>query len=164
MWVSSYMGGLENGTITNSVINEILNLSLNNHILSKYSTFLSFESDTGYCKDCYKDNGGWSTDVKETTELPTEISIDAYPNPFNSQVTITVKMPTKYQFKDFFFKIYNILGQVTKTFNVETSGTGIIKICWGGKSDFGFSVVTCVYIFTANGQGVIKSLKLIYLK
>ncbi|MCL4551892.1 MAG: T9SS type A sorting domain-containing protein [Bacteroidetes bacterium] len=163
MWVSSYISSLENGPMDNSKISEIVNLSMTNRVLSKYTAFLSVESDTAYCSDCYNDNGNF-TDVKQDQEIPTEFSLDAYPNPFNSQVIITVKLSSNMSRKNLTFKIYNILGQVVKTFTVDESSGSIIKLKWDGMNDGGQVAASGVYIFTVSGSGFTKSLKLMYVK
>lgn len=163
MWISSYISSLESRQINNSTISEIINLSLTNRVLSRYSAFLAVEGDTAYCRDCYNDNGNF-TDVKEDQEIPTEFSIDAYPNPFNSQVTITVKLPNNMKTKNLTFKIYNILGQVVKTFTINESIGNVLKLKWDGLNDAGQVASSGVYIFTVGGSGFTKSLKLMYVK
>ena len=166
MWASRYINSLETGQVTNSEISEIISESLNNNILSKYTAFLSLESDTGYCKDCYNDDGNpGSTAVEDEKEIPTEFSLNAYPNPFNSQVTITVTLPNNIKAQNLTFKIYNILGQVVRTFNIEdVSASNIIKIHWDGKNDFGETVTSGVYVFMVSGNNFNHSLKLMFLK
>ncbi len=165
MWVSSYINSLEKGTIDNSTINEIINMSMANRILSQYTAFLSLESDTGYCKDCYNDNGIPSTVVEDDKEVPTEFALEAYPNPFNSQVTITVKLPANIKANELTFKIYNILGQVVKTFSLQDiQNSNVIKLKWDGKNDYGETVTSGVYVFMVNGKQFNKSLKLMFLK
>lgn len=165
MWVNSYINSLESGPINNSVINEMLNLSTKHSILTKYTAFLALEDSTSICKTCYYDDGNpiGTTDIKEDKELPTDFSISAYPNPFNSQVTITVKLPMNMIGQKFTFRIYNMLGQVVKTFHV-TDMTNVIKLSWDGKSDDGELISSGMYIFTATAPNFTKSLKLMYLK
>jgi len=165
MWVSSYINSLEKGTIDNSTISEIVSLSLSNRILSRYSAFLSVESDTAYCKDCYMDDGMPATAVEDEQPIPTEFSLEAYPNPFNSQVSITVKLPQNISAKNLSFKIYNILGQVVKTFMLEElQNSNVIKLRWDGKNDSGETVTSGVYVFMVSGKDFNHSLKLMFLK
>ena len=164
MWVSTYLNSLEKSTITNSVINEIINLSKESRILSRYTAFLSLENDSTYCKDCYKDNP-ITTDVKIKDEIPTEFSINAYPNPFNPQTTITIQIPQNMKKENLSFKIYNILGELVKTFTQEEVGTGnIIRLLWNGVDQLGNKVSSGVYIFTVSGNNFVRSLKLMLMK
>ncbi len=166
MWVSSYINLLEKNVYDNSTVNEIIDLSISNRILSQYTAFLSLESDTGYCKDCYDDNNdGPVISVEEEEEIPTEFSLEAYPNPFNSQVTVTVKLPQNIKAEELSFKIYNILGQVIKTFTLkDIQGKSEIKFRWDGKNDYGETVTSGVYVFMVAGNQFNHSLKLMFLK
>jgi Ca-activated chloride channel family protein len=165
MWVSSYINSLESGSISNPVINEILNLSKKHSILSRYTAFLALEDESSICQSCYYDDGKpiGTTDLEENKEIPTDFSLSAYPNPFNSQVTITIKLPINMLNKNFTFRIYNILGQVVKTFQV-TNVTNMIRLFWDGRNDDGEQMSSGIYIFTASAPNFTKSLKLMYMK
>lgn len=165
IWTSAYINSLESGTLDNSTINEIINLSVTNRILSTYTAFLSVEGDTAYCDDCYGDQGEWISDVEEDGEIPTEFTLEAYPNPFNPQVNIVVKLPQNIKSSELSFKIYNILGQVVKTYSAEDIPDGnTINLKWDGKNDSGMTVTSGIYIFMVNGKQFNKSLKLVFLK
>ncbi len=167
MWASSYINSLLTGNITNSTINEVMNLSISNKVLTNYTAFLALEDTTSWCKDCYKEDGKTpgQTGIEDDKELPSEFSLGAYPNPFNPQVTITIKLTANMIGKSISFKIYNMLGQVVKTFNIDDfKGKSIINLVWNGKDDEGRQVSSGIYIFNVNGAGINKSLKLVYMK
>ncbi|OGU63545.1 MAG: hypothetical protein A2440_15170 [Stygiobacter sp. RIFOXYC2_FULL_38_25] len=166
-WVGNYINTLMNSTVTNSVINEIVGLSRTHQILTNYTAFLALENDTSWCYTCYKDDGKpiGSTDVETNLEIPTEFSMDAYPNPFNSQVTITVKLPNNMLGQKLSFKIFNTLGQVVKTFSSdELQNKSVVKLFWDGKNDFGEVISSGVYLFNVSGGKFVKTLKLMYMK
>lgn len=166
-WVGNYINTLMNSTITNSVINEIVGLSRTHQILTNYTAFLALENDTSWCYTCYQDDGKpiGATDVEATLEIPTEFSLDAYPNPFNSQVTITVKLPNNMLGQKLSFKIFNTLGQVVKTFSSdEIQNKSVVKLFWDGKNDFGEVISSGVYLFSVSGGKFVKTLKLMYMK
>jgi Ca-activated chloride channel family protein len=166
-WVGNYINTLMSSTITNSVINEIVGLSRTHQILTNYTAFLALENDTSWCYTCYKDDGRpiGSTDVEATLEIPTEFSMDAYPNPFNSQVTITVKLPNNMLGQKLSFKIFNTLGQVVKTFSTDViQNKSIVKLYWDGKNDYGELISSGVYLFSVSGGKFVKTLKLMYMK
>ncbi|MCX6169418.1 MAG: VIT domain-containing protein [Ignavibacteriales bacterium] len=165
MWVNSYIKSLEVGTPNNSTVTEILNLGIEHKILTNYTAFLALEDTTSICRTCYYDDGkpiGF-TDVKDEKQIPTDFSLSAYPNPFNSQVAITIKIPMQMLGQNFTFKIYNLLGQVVKTFTVNDL-TSVIKLFWDGKNDEGQLISSGVYIFTIASPSFTKSLKLMYMK
>ena len=63
------------------------------------------------------------------------------------------------------FKIYNILGQVVKTFDIDDLGNGkVINLNWNGISDTGERVASGIYLFTVSGKNFTKTLKLVLMK
>jgi flagellar hook assembly protein FlgD len=103
--------------------------------------------------------------VKIKDEIPTELSINAYPNPFNPQTTITIQIPQNMKKENLSFKIYNILGELVKTFTQEEVGNGnIIRLLWNGVDQLGNKVSSGVYIFTVSGNNFVRSLKLMLMK
>ncbi len=165
MWVNSYITSIDVPPVTNSVINEIVGLGIRYGILSRYNAFLALEDTTSFCSTCYYDDGKpiGPTGVEEAKEIPADFSISAYPNPFNSQVAITIKIPMKLLSKNFTFKIYNILGQVVKTFRIDNI-TSVNKLFWDGKNDDGQYVSSGIYFFKVTSPNFTKSIKLLYLK
>ncbi len=116
-------------------------------------------------QECYEDQGGVVIGVEDQEEVPSEFSLEAYPNPFNSQVSITVKLPQNIKAQNLSFKIYNILGQVVKTYTAEEiQNSNVIKLRWDGKNDSGETVTSGVYVFMVSGIDFNHSLKLMFLK
>ncbi|KAF0142927.1 MAG: hypothetical protein FD122_193 [Stygiobacter sp.] len=165
-WIGNYINTQTGSTVTNSIINEVIGLSRTHKILTNYTAFLALENDTSWCTTCYNDKGGpINTGVENKVEIPTEFSMDAYPNPFNSQVTITVKLPNNMLGQKLSFKIFNTLGQVVKTFSSdELQNKSVVKLFWDGKNDFGEVISSGVYLFSVSGGKFVKTLKLMYMK
>lgn len=167
-WVSNYINQLTSAAANNSIINEVIGLSRAHKVLTLYTAFLALENDTSWCTTCYNESKtGGNTDlaVDGTSEIPSEFSMDAYPNPFNSQVTITVKIPSNMLGKKLSFKVYNLLGQVVKTFSSdEVQNKNVLKLFWDGKNNFGETLSSGVYLFSVSGEKFVKSIKLMYMK
>ncbi|MBX3009488.1 MAG: T9SS type A sorting domain-containing protein [Melioribacteraceae bacterium] len=164
MWAGHYINELEKLSQNNSTVSEIINYSRAFRVLSRYTAFLSVEDDSAICHDCYKDGGGQNTDVEEEV-IPTEFSLTAYPNPFNPQTTITIKLPNNMVASEMSFKIYNVLGQVIKSFSVDELGNSkVINLNWNGISDSGERVASGIYLFTVSGKNFTKTLKLMLMK
>lgn len=164
-WYNSYINSIDVLTKTNSDISEIVRTSIRNRILTTHTAFLSLEpGDTTFCKDCYQDKT-IGTEIKEDLEIPTEFTIDTYPNPFNSQISITIKLPNNLVGQKLSLKIYNMLGQVVKTFSSdEIQNKNVIKLFWDGKNDSGDIISSGVYLFNVSGAKIVKSIKLMYMK
>jgi hypothetical protein len=96
--------------------------------------------------------------------LPIKLSLSAYPNPFNSSVTITYS-----NLKGDEIGIYDIQGKLIRTFKLEGVENG--KIIWDATDALGNKVSSGEYFLKAQSgsQGIDASqnssgLKLLYLK
>ncbi len=168
MWHGNFIDALENKEQTNSIVNEIIEKSIGNRILSLYTAFLALEpNDTiSFCKDCY-DEEDIIISVDEETEVSTNdtLNIAAFPNPFNSSTKIKVTLPADFDFANSSIKIYNILGEAVKTFDLnELGGKHKFEISWNGKSENGENVASGVYLFTIATSKKVQTLKLLLIK
>ena len=68
----------------------------------------------------------------------------AYPNPFNSSTTIRFSIPEK---TDIDLSIYNVLGQMVKSFRFENMPAGECSVDWNGDNDSGGKVSSGVYLY-----------------
>jgi hypothetical protein len=89
-----------------------------------YTAFLALEpNDTvKVCATCTTaTSGGGSTAVKsiESKDASSDSLVQVFPNPFNSQTILQVRLPKGMTNQDVTFKIYNTLGQLIYTFNVS---------------------------------------------
>jgi hypothetical protein len=170
MWSGNYINFLENQAQTNTIINEIVYNSISERILSLYSAFICLEPnmENQVCYDCMDDNGGGTViSVKDTIKENKNDSLlmSAFPNPFNSQVNLRIKLPDNYNPDNITFKLYNILGQLIKTFHPEfIKGQKEFRFMWDGKNDNGKIVSSGNYFFVVTTPEKVHSMKLILLK
>lgn len=170
IWTGNYIHDLESQPQTNPLIGEIIDISLAERVLSRYTAFLALEpSDTVQpCTDCY-DETGLVTGIEElndTTHTDT-LKLTAFPNPFNASTTIEMRLPQNfYQTpEELSFRIFNVLGQQVKKFAVNQRGNRHnFRFEWDGLNDRGATVASGVYLFVANSQSQRKVLKLILMK
>lgn len=165
VWIGKYIEHLENQSQSNQIIDEIISYSIQGRVLSKYSAFLCLEPNQGgeICYDCY-DESDIIISVEEE-ETKNDTLFEAFPNPFNSQVKINIGLPDKEIDDNNTFKIYNILGQVVRTFRASNDGmNNTYRFVWNGKNDSGASVSSGTYIFVATTPKNNYSMKLIYMK
>ncbi|MEE9430077.1 MAG: T9SS type A sorting domain-containing protein, partial [Melioribacteraceae bacterium] len=168
IWAGNFINNLENENynLTNEKINEIIDFSIDNRVLSRYTSFICLEPSLG--GEIYYDAVDESDliiRVEDAEETKTDSIFQAYPNPFNNQTTIQIRMSKEIDLETSSFKIYNVLGKVVKTFepsiNVNTKG---LKFIWNGKNDNNSNVSSGHYFFVMNYSGKVKSLKLLLLK
>jgi hypothetical protein len=93
----------------------------------------------------------------EIINIPNEITLKAYPNPFNSSAIISYLNLNK----GGDINIYDVQGKLIKAFKTEGKEG---KIIWDARDAMGNKVSSGIY-FARAGRGTnLKSLKLIYLK
>jgi len=68
----------------------------------------------------------------------------AYPNPFNSSTSIKFSLPEQ---TDIDLSIYNVLGQMVKSFRFNNMPAGECSVVWDGFSDSGSGVSSGVYLY-----------------
>ncbi len=165
IWTGNMITDLENSGESNSTINEIIFHSTNSRILSKYTAFICLEPNQGgeVCYDCY-DETELIISV-EDEEGENDSVFTAYPNPFNMETQIVVKLSKKFDVNNISFKIYNILGEQIKSFAIDDAqDKRSFKFNWNGKNDYGETVSSGVYIFTVTSATERQTLKLLLMK
>jgi hypothetical protein len=98
-----------------------------------------------------------------SNDIPFKISLRAYPNPFNSSITINyssgkggeTNSPGR-------INIYNTSGQLIRSFKAETEENG--KVVWDATDKDGQKVSSGTYFVTFISEAHSKTLRLIYLK
>lgn len=158
-------------------INDIIDLSIDQHILSPYSGFIVFSKEytlDDENEDDGDDNGGDdedpadnpSTSVNSENEMTQvdDFELGAYPNPFNARVSIKLTYPSNFNADDYQLAIYNVLGQQVMKFDLN-SGSGAQRVfIWNARDETGMPVSTGVYFAILQGPGIRKTLKLLYLQ
>ena len=165
IWAGNFINSLELEPQTNEVVSEIVNLSLQERILSLYSAFLCLEPQRGgqVCYDCM-DESKLISDVEQITEETAKDSLQAYPNPFNAQTKITVKLAKKVDVKNTNFRIFNVMGQLVRTFEPNADIKDTFQFNWDGTDQYGQMVSSGTYFFVVSAPSVQKTLKLLMLK
>ncbi|NIA31064.1 MAG: T9SS type A sorting domain-containing protein [Actinobacteria bacterium] len=179
-WYGDHIHNLLKQPQTNPTIMEIMDLSMKHNIMTPYTGYLVFRpgENRGYNPEDMASNtggennkgrggedyGGGMTnvDTKDSTQTSEQIlSLNAFPNPFNLAVTITISLPPDIQLQDVRFGIYNALGQKVKEFSLESHSA---KITWNGLNDAGEAVSSGLYFAVLSGPGIRKSVKIVLVK
>lgn len=100
------------------------------------------------------------TSVNKTTELlPTQIQIDAYPNPFNGIVNISFHGNTS-EIEEAI--IYDMLGRNIYSFNKDEFDYN--KVTWYANNNFNDKVSSGIYLFVLKSKKHFISKKIVLLK
>jgi len=83
--------------------------------------------------------------VQDANEVPQALRLlNAYPNPFSSNMTLDLYLAKRAELKA---SIYNLKGQVVKSWKEDTFQTGRNTLDWDATSDDGSKVASGVYIW-----------------
>jgi len=168
IWSGNYISSLETGYESNEEVNNIINLSLENRILSLYTAFIALEPNDSseFCYDCNDDSEVLiSVDENEDTEIADSLFIQAYPNPFNPTTTLNVNLPKNIDQSEINMSIYNILGEEVIKFDpMQYATSRRFTLTWNGKNNYGESVSTGIYFFVLSTKEMRQSIKLMMMK
>ncbi|MFC1898590.1 SBBP repeat-containing protein [Candidatus Cloacimonadota bacterium] len=94
--------------------------------------------------------------------IPADIRLSNYPNPFNPSTTINFSIDPNEQYE---LSIYNLKGQIVKTFLVNSStDLPINSVTWNGDDDSGEPVTSGVYLYKLKSGNTEISKKMLLMK
>lgn len=100
------------------------------------------------------------TSVRNEPVIPQTIELaQNYPNPFSSETAITYKLKKT---SDVSIKIFNILGQEVKSFQVGRQENGVQGIRWDARNNFGEKVSPGIYLCIVKGGSEIYVNKMVF--
>jgi len=100
--------------------------------------------------------------VEVTGGLPKTYRLSQnFPNPFNATTQISFALP---QAGEVTLKVYNVAGQLVRTFNQNFDQAGYKTITWDGTNSKGETVASGVYFYRLDAKDFSKTLKMTLLK
>ncbi|RPI05608.1 MAG: T9SS C-terminal target domain-containing protein [Ignavibacteriae bacterium] len=173
IWAGQYLKTLALQGTSNDIITQIIDVSLKNRVLSNYTAFLALEPNDSLrmCTTCVSGSPG-NTPGAGTTGIKTETRKDStseslvrvYPNPFNSQTTLQVRLPKGVTNQEVTLRIYNTLGQLIYSFDVSRlDDRHNEQLTWRGISNNNTIVASGIYfaiLSTPKGRYTSKLLML----
>ena len=100
-------------------------------------------------------------DKEINTVIKTFKLLQNYPNPFNPSTTIEYQIPEKGNVQ---IKIFNINGQLVKSFENTHAAQGAYTITWNGDNDSGQPVATGLYIYQVSFKSSLITKKMLFVK
>jgi hypothetical protein len=156
MWTGQYIKKLESGNQSNDIINEIVFSSLNERVLSKYSSFLCLEDTNYICNDCV-DESQMTISVKEV--IAGQDSILVYPNPFTEKITIDLMCSNPEDVKE--LSIVDVTGSLIHQFSTVELQKGKNLITWNGLSARGDRAKPGVYMLVYKTSAYVRTIKIV---
>ena len=127
IWAGRYIQDREKEFQSNPTIADIVDISLNNRVLSKYTAFLALEpaQNGKVCPTCVDESKN-PTGLNEEQLVADSVNISIYPMPVTSEAKITVK---DYLSADnSTLRMFNALGEVVKEFDLKSAARSRGKI------------------------------------
>jgi hypothetical protein len=94
-------------------------------------------------------------------DAPTFVLQQNYPNPFNPSTTIEYELSASGRVQ---VQIYNLNGQMIRTFESGVRSDGLHRSVWDGKDEHGLSVSGGVYVCRARFGDSVQMQKLLLVK
>jgi Secretion system C-terminal sorting domain/Vault protein inter-alpha-trypsin domain len=125
-WAGQQIAKLETGTTDNATVAQVIETSISNRILSRYTAFLALEPAQGgdTCKVCDKNDGKFNDSKGVTATATKEISdkvlkLVATPNPFKTETTIKLTFESWKESGKARIFIYDLTGKIVKTIDLD---------------------------------------------
>lgn len=163
IWAGAYIRAMENSYTSNDIVGEIISQSIENRILSRYTSFLCLEDTSNWCLTCIPKVGNEINDGELTSANPLKMDKDSllvYPNPFNDKITIEIQISENSFVED--LTLYDMKGSVVYKFDRNQFVAGATKtIRWNGLSQNGTPVNPGMYLLVCRTATMNKTIKLI---
>ena len=100
--------------------------------------------------------------IRDRKMIPEEFVLQQnYPNPFNPSTTLRYGLPDDVTVS---LVIYDIRGNLVKTFAPQSQVSGWYECTWNGIDDSGQPVSTGLYITKIQAGSFTRTIKMLYLK
>ena len=158
MWTGQFIREMESEYPSNDVINEIIYYSVNERVLSLYTSFLCLEKD-------FQIDPGEDPDDEFIPIKVEEISIDSdsltvYPNPFVDFLTIELECVQPESVSE--LSLYSLTGSLVYRFDFQQALVkGLNHFTWDGCSANGDPVEAGMYLLVYQNSSARKTIKVV---
>ena len=165
IWAGTFIKSMEKDYSSNDIVAEIIDQSINNRILSLYTSFLCLEDTSKWCLTClpYQFRNDWKdipilTDAEDFNKLADTVSV--YPNPFTDHVNIEIQLTELSEIQD--LSVYDLKGSMIYKFDKNVIKSGNKKtISWNGQTQSGTVLKPGIYLLVFKTAKTNKTIKLV---
>ena len=163
IWAGTFIKNMEKNYSTNDIVGEIIQESIDNRILSLYTSFLCLEDTSKWCLTCLPDqfkfeNDNVLTKANDFGELKDTVSV--YPNPFRDNISIEIQLAESSDLQD--LSVYDLKGSLIYKFDKNLLNAGSKKtITWNGQSQNGENLKSGIYLLVFRTANTSKTIKLV---
>jgi hypothetical protein len=167
IWSGMYIQSLEQSPTSNELIGEIISESLENRILTYYTAFLTLEPGMVVEEideeDQFREEA--LVDVEDVLSPLAAISLAAYPNPFSTEITFKLEIPSDEYDENASLRIYNTSGQLVRIINLsEYPEEEQIAITWDGKDGSGEEIEQGIYVVRYLSKHAAKTIRIVKVR
>ena len=146
-------------------ISNIIDLGIEENILTPYTGFLVFNLEAGQGTNASQgrngENDGSNTDVnEESKEDSLNFAVKIFPNPFNPSTTINFNLPANGKV---IIRVYNILGEIVNELINEEMNAGNHSIIFNG-ANLSSGIYILIISFEGGGKSYFAKQKLLLMK
>ncbi len=169
IWTGNHIAALEAQSQSNEVVRQIIEVSVAERVLSRYTAFLALEpSDTvKACVDCADESKliPPTAVAEREQDVLADSVLQAYPNPFNLATKISLHLPAEVKGGEATLQIFNVLGQMVKSFEVNVEAQRrTYQFVWDGRNNLGEIVTSGTYYAVFKTAKQRYTLKLLVMK
>jgi DNA-binding transcriptional regulator YhcF (GntR family) len=99
--------------------------------------------------------------ASETTPAESHITATSYPNPFNPETQISYTLSVAGNVR---IQIYNVAGQIVRTFNVGYQQAGSYSVSWDGRNEKGDQSASGIYLYRIEAGPYAVTNRMVLLK
>ncbi len=162
-WYGDHIRSMLHYGYSFATVNDIINLSIDQRILTPYTGFLIYYPDEehGFCQNCIDETQLTGVEICEA-KRDTTVELAAFPNPFNSSVSLHFNVKRTLNKSNLKLSIFNIRGQQVRSFPITNRLTNVID--WNGENEKGQQLTSGVYFAVLQGPQIRIVLKLMLVR
>jgi len=164
IWSGTFIREMEKNYSSNDIVSEIIRESMDNRILSLYTSFLCLEDTSKWCLTCLpnqfrnENDGVFTTSADAFGKVNDTISV--YPNPFKDNLSIEIELTESGNLDD--LSVYDLKGALIYKFDKNEFKAGTKKtLIWNGQSQNGATLKPGIYLLVFKTAKTSKTVKLV---
>jgi Ca-activated chloride channel family protein len=166
IWAGTFIKSMEKDYSSNDIVAEIIDESINNRILSLYTSFLCLEDTSKWCLTCLPDQfrNEWTDGPIFTTDITDfntkSDTVSVYPNPFTGHLNIEIQLADLSKLQD--LSVFDLKGSLIYKFDKNQIKSGTSKtITWNGQTQNGATLKPGIYLLVFKTAKTSKTIKLV---
>jgi len=165
-WYACYVENLLMQPQSYATIKYIEQISVEKRLLTPYSGFIIPEFDGILAfQSLESEMTAVAEPIEQLEFVPEKFALDAYPNPFNPETTISCDLPSDPNGEQAVIKIFNCLGQLIYSIEIPiTDSASKINFHWDGRDSQGQSVASGIYLVTTAIGNLTARLKITLIR